>query len=184
MKIAAMGGSLGKDSLNVRLLRHLCRSLEARGHQPLPVAGEALRLPLYDGSLPLPEGVAALRQSLAGCQGLVIVSPEYNAGIPPHLKNAVDWLSTLSPNVFKGLPVLLAAASPGAFGGARGLLAWRPVLANLGALAMPGAITVPLADRNLDPGGEPLEERTRKEIRRALDAFLDIAGRLSAQAGE
>jgi NAD(P)H-dependent FMN reductase len=178
MHLAALGGSLRKGSLNLRLLTYLARSLEADGHTVTPITGEALRLPLYDGDLPVPAEVAALQSLLAGARGLVIVSPEYNAGIPPHLKNAVDWLSTLGSNPLKGLPVLLAAASPGAFGGARSLLSWRPVLANLGALALPGAITVPLADQSLAPDGTPLEARTQKAVQVALAAFLDLATRL------
>jgi chromate reductase len=165
--------------LNRRLLEHLSRSLTALGHEVRAVSGEALRLPLYDADLPPPAEVLAVQEALTGIQGLVIVSPEYNAGIPPHLKNAVDWLSTLARIPLKGLPVLLAAASPGAFGGARALLSWRPVLANLGALALPGAITVPLADKNLDAAGAPLDARTAGEIRKALDAFVALATRLA-----
>jgi chromate reductase, NAD(P)H dehydrogenase (quinone) len=179
MRLAVLGGSLRKGSLNRRLLQHLARTLEGLGHDVRAVAGEDLRLPLYDADLPVPAEVLAVQAALAGIQGLVIVSPEYNAGIPAHLKNAVDWLSTLAPNPLKGIPVLLAAASPGAFGGARALLSWRPVLANLGALALPGAITVPLADRNLDAAGAPLEARAGTEIQKALEAFLALAGRLA-----
>ena len=180
MEFAALGGSLRKESLNRRLLEHLARTLEARGHRVRRLAGEALRLPLYDADLaPSPE-VLALQGALAGIHGLLLVSPEYNAGIPPHLKNAVDWLSTLAPNPLKGIPVLLAAASPGAFGGARALLSWRPVLANLGALALPGAITVPLADRNLDGAGAPLDPRSAKEVQQALGAFVQWTARLAA----
>jgi len=183
MEFAALGGSLRKESLNRRLLEHLARTLEARGHRVRRLAGEALRLPLYDADLaPSPE-VLALQGALAGIHGLLLVSPEYNAGIPPHLKNAVDWLSTLSPNPLKGLPVLLASASPGAFGGARSQLSWRPVLANLGALALPEAITVPLADRNLDPDGVPLEARSREAVAKALAAFETWCGRLG-QTGD
>jgi NAD(P)H-dependent FMN reductase len=179
MQIAVLGGSLRKESLNRHLLEHLARTLAALGHEPSIVSGDALRLPLYDADLPAPADVLAVQSTLAGIQGLVIVSPEYNAGIPPHLKNVVDWLSTLTPNPLKGIPVLLAAASPGAFGGSRALLSWRPVLANLGALVLPGAITVPLADKNLDPAGAPLESRAQGEIQKALAAFLDLTTRLA-----
>jgi len=179
MKIAVLGGSLRKESLNLKLLGHLARTLEGRGHQVLTASGEALRLPLYDADLPIPEPVAALQALLTGIQGLVLVSPEYNAGIPPHLKNAVDWLSTLRPSVFKGLPILLAAASPGAFGGSRAQLTWRSTIANLGAFALPAGITVPLADRNLGPDGTPLEARAEAGIQSALDAFLDFSARLA-----
>ena len=179
MNIAVMGGSLRKDSLNLRLLSHLVRSLQGMGHLVVPIAGDSLRLPLYDADLPRPAAVTALAGFLTGIQGLVIVSPEYNAGIPPHLKNAVDWISTLSVNPLRGLPVLLAAASPGAFGGSRGLLSWRPVLANLGALALPGAITVPLADKSLAADGTPLEPRAQTEVHAALATFTALAGRLA-----
>jgi chromate reductase len=180
MKLAVLGGSLRQGSLNRRLLEHLAQQLAGMGHEVASVAGDALRLPLYDADLPAPAGVLAVQAALAGAAGLVIVSPEYNAGIPPHLKNAVDWLSTLAPNPLKGIPVLLAAASPGAFGGARALLSWRPVLANLGALALPGAITVPLADRNLDGAGAPLDPRSAKEVQQALGAFVQWTARLAA----
>jgi chromate reductase len=178
MKLAVLGGSLRRESLNRRLLEHLARSLEQRGHDLRTLSGDALRLPLFDADLPAPAEVLALRDALEGIHGLVIVSPEYNAGIPPHLKNAVDWLSTIAPNPLRGLPVLLASASPGAFGGSRALLSWRPVLANLGALALPGAITVPLADQNLDPDGAPSDPRAQGQIRQALAAFVALAERL------
>ena len=180
MKLAVLGGSLRRESLNRRLLEHLARSLEQRGHDLRTLSGDALRLPLFDADLPAPAEVLALRDALEGIHGLVIVSPEYNAGIPPHLKNAVDWLSTIAPNPLRGLPVLLASASPGAFGGSRALLSWRPVLANLGALALPGAITVPLADRNLDGAGAPLDPRSAKEVQQALGAFVQWTARLAA----
>jgi chromate reductase len=179
MDLAILGGSLRQGSLNRRLLEHLARTLEAMGHPVAVLKGEALRLPLYDADLAPDAAVRELHQTLLDRRGLVLVSPEYNAGIPPHLKNAVDWLSTMTPSPFKGLPILLASASPGAFGGARALLSWRPVLANLGAHALPGAITVPLADRNLAEDGAPQDPRTAAEVQKALAALVDLATRLA-----
>lgn len=178
MKLVLMGGSLRPASLNGRLLSHLARELAARGHDVSAFSGEALRLPLYeDGAAPSPEA-QALHGALQAAQGLVIVSPEYNAGIPGHLKNAVDWLSTMRPSPWMGLPVLLCAASPGAYGGARGLMAWRVTLANMGALAIPEAITVPHADQQLDPEGAPTDARTAASVPKVLDGFLALASRL------
>ncbi len=178
MQLTLLGGSLRPASLNGRLLSHLAERVAALGHVATPFSGDALRIPLFEEGLPVPDRVQSVHQSLLLAQGLIIVSPEYNAGIPGHLKNAVDWLSTLKPNPWTELPVLLCACSPGAFGGARGLLAWRATLANMGALAVPAAITVPGADRNLDPQGAPADPRTRDSLRSALDAFLSMASRL------
>jgi chromate reductase len=80
MKLAVLGGSLRSASLNRRLLDHLVRVLEREGHEAPALSGESLRLPLYDADLPVPAGALALQAALEGIQGLVIVSPEYNAG--------------------------------------------------------------------------------------------------------
>ncbi|MCE1205147.1 MAG: NAD(P)H-dependent oxidoreductase [Holophagaceae bacterium] len=178
MRLVLMGGSLRSASLNAKLLGYLARTLEARGHEVSTFSGEALRLPLYEDAEAPAAAVQALHAALAKTQGLLIVSPEYNAGIPGHLKNAVDWLSTMKPSPWAGLPVLLCAASPGAFGGARGLMAWRATLANMGALALPETITVPHADQQLDEEGAPTDARTAAAVPRTLDAFLALVARL------
>jgi chromate reductase, NAD(P)H dehydrogenase (quinone) len=178
MRLVLLGGSLRTASLNAKLLRHLMRELEAREHQATAFTGDALRLPLYeDGAVPSPEAMT-LHAALREAQGLVIVSPEYNAGIPGHLKNAVDWLSTMKPSPWPGLPVLLCSASPGAFGGARGLMAWRATLANMGALALPESVTVPHADQQLDADGAPTDARTAALVPKILDGFLTLTARL------
>lgn len=178
MNVMLIGGSLRPGSLNGRFLRHLAGQLAEQGHRAGTFLGEDLRLPLYEDGLPAPAGIAALARDLLGAQGLILVSPEYNAGIPAHLKNAVDWLSVQKPSPLAGLPVLLGACSPGALGGARALIPWRISLANTGALVVPEAITVPRADQNLDAAGAPLDRRTLDSVRSALAAFLSIAARL------
>lgn len=176
MRVVLLGGSLRKASLNTRFLGHLAGILGERGHGVSAFAGEALRLPLYDEDRPAPpQGVLDLQAALAGAQALIIVSPEYNAGVPGHLKNAVDWLSTLDGSPWGGLPVLLCSASPGAFGGARAMLPWRATLANMGAYVYPGSVNVPHADKNLDGEGAPTDPRTVITLGRTLDAFLDFA---------
>jgi len=176
--ILLLGGSLRPGSLNGRLLQHLEQVLEAEGHRTSAWAGEALRWPLLEEGAEPPGAVSALAGEMRSAQGLVIVSPEYNAGIPGHLKNAVDWLSVQAPNPWDGLPVLLCACSPGALGGARVLVPWRLTLANVGAIVLPRSVTVPHADQSLGPGGGPEDPRTREILRSALAAFLSCAGRL------
>ncbi|HLO68458.1 MAG TPA: NADPH-dependent FMN reductase [Holophaga sp.] len=177
MKITVMGGSLRKESLNLRLLQHLARTISANGPHVRTVTGDELRLPLLDPDHGAPPEAVSLHALVSDAQGVVIVSPEYNAGIPPHLKNAVDWVSTMTPNPFRGMPVLLASASPGAFGGARCQMQWRATLANLGAFVLPLGITIPAADRSLAPDGTPQEPRSATEIQKAVLAFLEFASR-------
>lgn len=178
MNIVTLGGSLRAASLNRRLLSYLTRVLAAEGHAVSSFEGEALRWPLYEDDAPVPEGVRSLQSALLKAQGVVIVSPEYNAGIPGHLKNAVDWLSTVNPSPWKDLPVLLCSASPGAFGGARAMLSWRATLANMGALAFPASINVPLADKNLDQEGAPRDPMTVDILEKTVAAFLALTAKV------
>ncbi len=179
MKLVLLGGSLRPASLNRRLLQHLARQAEARGHAVQCFSGDDLRLPLYEDDVPAPPEVLRMAEAFRGAQGAVVVSPEYNAGIPGHLKNAVDWLSVQKPSPWTGLPVLLAATSPGAFGGSRGLVAWRATLANLGAWSAPGALTIPRAHEALDSEGAPVEARSAQEALRVLEGFLEAAARFN-----
>lgn len=178
MRLVILGGSLRTASLNRRLLHHLAGGLKAKGHEVVSFQGEALRLPLYEDDVTPPAGATAIQAAMLAAQGLVIVSPEYNAGIPGHLKNVVDWLSTLSPSPWKDLPVLLSSASPGALGGTRGMMPWRATLANMGALAFPASINVPSADQNLDETGTPKDPRTLAILDETLDAFLTLVAKL------
>ena len=53
-------------------------------------------MPVYDGDLEesegLPEGAKRLCARIAGCDALMISTPEYNGGIPGALKNAIESL--------------------------------------------------------------------------------------------
>ncbi len=95
------------------------------------------RIPLYDADVEragTPPAVAALKDAVAAADGLLLVTPEYNNGIPGVFKNAIDWLSSPTPDlarVFGGKPVGLMGASPGGFGVlSQGVV---PVLRALGA---------------------------------------------------
>lgn len=80
-------------------------------------------VPLYNGDLDTeapPAAVAALRSAIAAADGLVIVTPEYNYGIPGVLKNALDWASRPGfASSLKHKPAVIVTTSPGAVGGAR-----------------------------------------------------------------
>src|SRR6476660_5922327 len=92
-------------------------------------------IPLYDGDVEaadgIPETVIVLKDAIASSDGLLLVTPEYNNSIPGVFKNAIDWLSRPPADikrVFRGRPVALLGASPGAFGTILSQSAWLPVL--------------------------------------------------------
>ena len=84
--------------------------------------------------------IEKLGKAMKAADGLVVVSPEYNGGVPPSLVNAIAWLSRMDLN-FEGVkdwracfvnkPTLIATASGGS--GIRLLTALRIQLSYLGS---------------------------------------------------
>jgi chromate reductase, NAD(P)H dehydrogenase (quinone) len=82
-----------------------------------------LRLPLYDedgDGVAAPAEIENLRKAIASSDGIVIVTPEYNHGIPGVLKNALDWASRpYGKSCLVNKPALVISISPAFTGGVR-----------------------------------------------------------------
>jgi chromate reductase len=139
LNIVAICGSLRSDSYNRGLLRAMMeRSPESMRWTELDWSA----LPVFSGDLEHPappEIVVRLQQQVGAADGVVIVTPEYNHGIPGGLKNLLDWLSRGGgpPHALFGIPAAIAGASDGMIGTARCQLALRNTLATLNVPTMP-----------------------------------------------
>lgn len=128
--ILAIAGSLRRGSYSGAVLQGLAEAsrdrvrIETFSLEPVPMYNADL-----DGEQK-PPSVIALKDAIRDCDGLVLVSPEYNYGMPGVLKNALDWASRPGyQSVLKAKPVLVIASSPGMIGGARAYAQLRQTLA-------------------------------------------------------
>ena len=75
-------------------------------------------VPLYNGDVEAagdPPGVAAFKDAIRAADAVLMVTPEYNHGVPGVMKNAVDWASRPARSAaLNGKPVGIIGASPGA----------------------------------------------------------------------
>ncbi len=178
-RILAMSGSLRKASYNTGLLR------AAEAVAPAGVTLDARTLhgvPLYDGDLEAAEGVppavAALKEALAAADGLLLITPEYNNGMPGVFKNAIDWMSRPpgGTDLFKAKPVAVIGASPGGFGTILSQNAWLPVLRTLGTTPwFEGRLMVSRAGSLFDREGNLTDEETRTRLAGFIAGFAAFA---------
>lgn len=174
--VIGLSGSLRRGSFNTALLRAAAEAAPA-GLEILPHTIHGI--PLYDADLEassgIPEPVARLKDAIAGADGLLMVTPEYNNSIPGVFKNAIDWLSRPDGDiarVFGGLPVGLIGASPGAFGTVLSQSAWLPVLRTLGTDPwFGGRLMLTRAGSAFDADGRLTAEDARKRLGTYLDGF-------------
>jgi chromate reductase len=136
VKLFGLSGSLRKESYSTAILKTLAEAVSA---EATVTFGDIGSLPHYnqddDGDHP-PEPVAAMRRNVSESAGLVIVSPEYNHGVPGVLKNTIDWLSRpASKSALVGKPVLIVTSSPAFTGGVRSQAQLRESL--ISAMARP-----------------------------------------------
>lgn len=175
--LIGLSGSLRRNSYNSGLLRAAAAAAPA-GTQ-LEIASIA-EVPLYNGDVEAAEGipaaVATLKERIAGADGLLLATPEYNNGIPGVFKNAVDWLSRPPGDiarVFANKPVALIGASLGGFGTVLAQDAWLPVLRTLGAeLWTGGRLMVSGAGKAFDAEGNLVDEAVRERLTKFVADFV------------
>jgi NAD(P)H-dependent FMN reductase len=179
--IVGIGGSLRRKSYNYGLLR---------AAQELMPDGAILEIhsisgiPLYNAddeeSGGIPPIVRTLQDALAGADGLLLSTPEYNNSLPGVLKNAIDWISRPPqeiPRVFGGKPIAIMGASPGGFGTILSQEAWLGVLRTLGTRPWFGQkMLVSRAGELFDAEGNLTDPDSRKRLRDYLTAFVAAIG--------
>ena len=159
-RILAFSGSLRAASYNQKLATLAAAAAREAGADVTLISLRDFRMPLFDEDLETAEGMPEAAQKLkalfAEHDGLIIASPEYNSTITAALKNAIDWVSRATSedepplSVLKGKTAAILAASPGGYGGSRGLVQLRPFLENIGITVLPDQITIAKAYEAFD----------------------------------
>jgi len=171
--ILGIAGSLRKSSLNRALLR---AAISLAPADAAIAAFDLDEVPLYNGDVEAsgdPPGVAAMKAAIAGADGVLFVTPEYNHGVPGVMKNALDWASRPARAAPLGAkPVGIIGASPGMTGSARGQSQLRQAFEFTNSFCMPQPeILVYRAHEKFDAGGMLTDEATGRYLAAYLTAF-------------
>jgi chromate reductase len=119
IKLVAFCGSLRKASFNRLALQEFIARL------PSGAKAETIEIgdwPLYNADVQaqgFPAPVQAAQQKMLAADGIVFACPEYNYSVSGVLKNAIDWLSRLTPQPFAAKPIAMFGAAGGPLGSAR-----------------------------------------------------------------
>ena len=175
-----IAGSLREGSYNRALLR-ACTELLPDGWE-LSIYERLAEIPPYnedvraDGN---PEVVRDLKDRIRRADGLLVITPEYNYGIPGVLKNAIDWASRPdgdTPTPLLRKPCAIAGAAPGNFGTIRAQLALRQtfLFTETDVVRKPEVHVFAAAER-FDSEMRLTDEATRKFMRQLLEALATKA---------
>ncbi len=185
-KILVFAGSTRMASFNARLAALAVKELAAFDADVTHISLLDYPLPIYHGDLEAEQGVPSnatrLKRMLGIHHGVFIASPEYNASITPLLKNALDWISRAHDRheppltVYRHRVFAIGAASDGALGGYRSLMALRQVLElGCGALVIPEQVAVSEAAKAFDEMDNLRDERHAARLRSVLGRLVELA---------
>ena len=176
--VLLFSASLRADSLNTKLARLARITLQAAGATVDWATMGEFDGPSYNQDLEngsgLPAGPLELHRRLEACDAFVIATPEYNASMPGHLKNAIDWTSRIRPQPFNTRHGLLLSASPSMAGGNRGLWSLRIPLEHLGARVFPDMFSLAQAHKAFGDDGSLADAQLALRFTENLRGFLDL----------
>ena len=185
LKILVIPGSRRSGSLNAKLAAAAIDALVRAEVDVTHISLGDFPLPIYDGDLEssvgVPKQAVNLKRMISAHHGVLLVTPEYNASLPPLLKNAIDWVSRVQDShesrgqVVRETPFAIAAASTGRLGGTRCLQALRLVLSACGAIVVPSQLALSFADDAYDDMDRLRHPADIEALRAMVRQLVDVA---------
>ena len=173
IKILGIAGSLRKASYNRGALR---------AAQQLCPEGAKIEVFELDGIPPFnqdeeknpPQKVVDFKQRIRATDAILLVTPEYNYGMPGVLKNAIDWASRpYGDNAWNGKPCAIMSAAMSMGGGVRAQYQLRQafVFLNMDAVLQP-EVAIGNATERFDGDGNLKDETSKKLIGQLLQNLV------------
>ena len=177
-RIAVIVGSLRKDSVN-RKVAHAMAALAADRLDCTFV--EIGDLPLFNPdheASPSPATIA-FKAAVAGADGILFVTPEYNRTIPGALKNAIDVGSRpYGQSAWEKKPAAIVTASPGGIGGfgCNHALRQACVFLDIPVMQQPEAYLAGVSDKSFAADGTFTDPALATLAGKIAFAFADWVG--------
>ena len=163
LRCVVLYGSVRQARQGIKAARFIVDQLARRGHTTTLIDPFEQRLPLIDriykeyAKGEAPPVLEALAEIYRMADAFVLVSGEYNHGIPPALKKLAR---SFSRGVF---------FSAGAFGGVRAAMQLRMTLGELGMPRIPSIFPVPHVQDAFDDRGSAMQPVFEQRVGRFLD---------------
>ncbi len=171
--ILALAGSARRDSLNKKLAAVAADGARKTGAKVTMIDLADYPMPVYNQDIEEDQGLdpnaRCLKTLFKEHDGFLIASPENNSAYSALLKNVIDWVSRSEGDekpleCFRGKYAVIMSASPGGFGGIRGLWVLRMLLSNLGVHVLADQFALSSAHKAFDEHGKLVEASAQERV--------------------
>jgi NAD(P)H-dependent FMN reductase len=183
LNIAVLYGSVRTERQGIRAARFVLKMLEKRQHKITFIDPIEYKLPLLDYMYKeydegeAPENMEKIATILDQADAFVIVTGEYNHGIPPAMKNLLDHFQ--KQYLFK--PSGITSYSAGPFAGVKAAVKMRSVLGELGTPSISTIVPYPNVSELFDEEGNTPNELAINSTNQFIDELEWYAEALKEQ---
>jgi len=166
--IVCLSGTNRPDNYTARALGIVVDALRHR--QVNSVVFDARALALAFPGHPDPGDGERLRTAIAAAPGVILATPEYHGSFAAMTKLMLENLGF--PSVLAGKPVALVGVAAGRIGAIKSLEQLKSVCAHIGALVVPGAVSVAGVQNLFDEQGRCTDADVETMLRGVAQALL------------
>jgi chromate reductase len=112
-----------------------------------------------------------IREVVSSATGVIVATPEYHGSFSSIIKLFIENLGF--PSVLATKPVALLGVAAGQIGAIKSLEQLRSVCSHVGAMVLPGPVSVPNVRSVFDEEGNCLDQRIEKRIRNVAISLID-----------
>lgn len=123
-----------------------------------------------------PEAFKTFSQTVLDADGLVVVTPEYNGGMPGVLKYFIDMLEF--PESFENRPVCFVGIAAGMWGALRPVEQLQSIFGYRNAHIFPGRVFIPGVFNLIGDDGKLNDEKLVERLQKQAAGFVDFVGKL------
>ena len=171
-RFVAISGSSRPSSYTARAMALAVDELRSRGHtvDTFLIAEMDLHLP---GMGTPTDDASRMTTAIKAADGVLLATPEYHGSYAAGMKLAIENLGF--PSELAGKPVALLGVAAGRIGAIKALEHLRSVCAHVGALVLPGPISIAGVQQTFDDAGrctDPAAEKSIRGLATALEQFV------------
>jgi NAD(P)H-dependent FMN reductase len=183
LTITEIYGSVRTERQGIKAALFIQKELQKRGYKVNFIDPQKYSLPLLDYMYKeykpeeAPESMRKISNQLNASDAFVLVTGEYNHGIPPALKNTLDHFQ--SEYLFK--PNGIVSYSSGSFGGVRAAIQLRTVMGELGSVSISSMLPFPKVQDLFDEPGNIKNDQLLPGVKQFIDELEFYALALKEQ---
>jgi len=170
IKIVAIGGSVRPGNYTWKALELVIDEIKKKGDIELTTV-DPRKLNFPKPGLETNAQAESLRKSVSEATGVILATPEYHGSVSSVMKQIIENLGF--PSVLAAKPVALLGVAAGQIGAIKSLEQLRSICSHIGAIVLPGPVSVANCQKVFDDQGRCVDEGVDKRIRAVATHLID-----------